>query len=150
MKSLFAIQIGMNERLDGREQEQQVRSDYLEPDNTKLYKIQVHQTKPNQIKSNQTKSSQTKPNQGKQEQMVQVRSDYLRQSECISDLFQVTTPNWSRGHFDMFLKVNSPRFVGELTSKVNSRLEYATKIILVVWCKIVEGRIWVLVPSRVV
>jgi len=32
------------------------------------------------------------------------------------------TPNWSRGHFDMFLKVNSPRFVGELTPKVNSLL----------------------------
>jgi len=33
------------------------------------------------------------------------------------------TPEWSMTHFDMFLKVNSPRFVGKLTSKVNSRPE---------------------------
>ena len=35
----------------------------------------------------------------------------------------MTTPEWSMTHFDMFLKVNSPRFVGKLTSKVNSRSE---------------------------
>jgi len=35
-------------------------------------------------------------------------------------------------HFDVFLKVNSPRFVGKLTSKVNSRSEYATKTLLAV------------------
>jgi len=32
----------------------------------------------------------------------------------------------------IFLKVNSPRFVGELTPKVNSRLESETIILLVV------------------
>jgi hypothetical protein len=42
-----------------------------------------------------------------------------------------TTPMWSMTHFDVFLKANSPRFVGKLTSKVNSRSEYATKILLV-------------------
>ena len=52
-------------------------------------------------------------------------------------------------HFDVFLKVNSPRFVGKLTSKVNSRSEYATEILLVLWCKIIE-LIWVLVNSLVV
>jgi len=53
-------------------------------------------------------------------------------------------------HIDVFFKVNSPRCVGKLTSKVNSRSEYATKILLVVWCKIIEGLVWVLVHSRVV
>ena len=57
---------------------------------------------------------------------------------------------WSVTHFDVFEKVNSPRFVGKLTSKVNSRSEYATKILLVLWCKIIEGLIWVLVNSLVV
>ena len=45
---------------------------------------------------------------------------------------QLTTPNWSMTHFDVFLKANLPRFVGKLTSKVNSRSEYATKILLAV------------------
>ena len=49
----------------------------------------------------------------------------------------------------IFLKVNSPRFVGELTQKVNSRPESETIILLIVYCKIIEGRIWVLVHSRV-
>ena len=43
-----------------------------------------------------------------------------------------TTPTWSMTHFDVFLKVNSPRVVGKLTSKVNSRSEYATKTLLAV------------------
>ena len=34
-----------------------------------------------------------------------------------------TTLEWSMTHFDVFLKVNSLRFVGKLTSKVNSRPE---------------------------
>ena len=51
--------------------------------------------------------------------------------------------------FRFFLKVNSPRFVGELTPKVNSRPESETIILLVVECKILEGRIWVLVHSLV-
>ena len=34
-----------------------------------------------------------------------------------------STPEWSMTHFDMFLKVNSPSFLGKLTSKVNSRSE---------------------------
>ena len=59
------------------------------------------------------------------------------------------TPIWSMTHFDVFLNVNSTRFVGKLTSKVNFLSEYATKILLVVWCKII-GLIWVLVHSRVV
>jgi hypothetical protein len=42
------------------------------------------------------------------------------------------TPMWSMTHFDEFLKVNSTRFVGKLTSKVNSRSEYATKTLLAV------------------
>jgi len=49
----------------------------------------------------------------------------------------------------MFLKVNSPKIMGELTPKVNSRSEYATQMLLVVWCKIIEGRIWALVYCRV-
>ena len=49
----------------------------------------------------------------------------------------------------MFLKVNPPRFVGELTPKVDSRPESETIIFSVVYCKIIEGRIWVLVHSRV-
>ena len=51
-------------------------------------------------------------------------------------------------HLNVFLEVNSPRFEGKLTSKVNSRSEYATKILSVVWCKII-GLIWVLVHSLV-
>jgi len=61
-----------------------------------------------------------------------------------------STPDWSMTHFDVFLEVKSPRFVGKLTPKVNSRSEYATKILLVAWCKAIEGLIWVLVHSRVV
>ena len=49
----------------------------------------------------------------------------------------------------MFLKVNPPRFVGALTPKVNSRPESETIILLVVDCKIIDGRIWVLVHLRV-
>ena len=44
----------------------------------------------------------------------------------------LTTPEWSMPHFDMFLKVTSPRFVGELTPKVNSRPESETIVLLVV------------------
>ena len=48
----------------------------------------------------------------------------------------LTTPEWSMTHFDVFLEVNS-------------RSEYATKILLVLWCKIIERLIWVLVNSLV-
>ena len=39
---------------------------------------------------------------------------------------------------------------GKLTPQVDSRSEYATKILLVLWCKIPEGLIWVLINSLVV
>ena len=41
-----------------------------------------------------------------------------------------STPIWSTTHFDVFLKVNSPRFVGGLTPKLNTRLKSETIILL--------------------
>ena len=57
---------------------------------------------------------------------------------------------WSMTHFDVFLKVKSPRFVGKLTKKSIRVRNMQQKILLVLWCKIIEGLIWVLVNSLVV
>ena len=39
--------------------------------------------------------------------------------------------------------------MGEVTPQANLRSENATEILLVVWCKIIEGRNWILVYCRV-